>query len=73
MEMYTQKLTTIPKGTRWEVGNGTNINFWLDSRCANDDLANMVGISGTMSIGPSFTVYYRKYKMGYFSTKLFGR
>ena len=29
----------------WKVGNGLNINFWLDNWCANDSLANLLQVT----------------------------
>jgi len=29
------------KGIRWKVGDGTDIHFWLDNWCANENLITL--------------------------------
>ena len=38
------------------MGNGVNINFWLDNWCANDSLANLLNIMDLSLIDTSLKV-----------------
>jgi len=44
------------KGVRWKVGNGININFWLDNWCADDSLANLLKVIDLSLIDTSLKV-----------------
>jgi len=44
------------KGVRWEVGNGININFWLDNGCVSDSLANLLKVTNRSLINTSLNV-----------------
>ena len=44
------------KGVRWKVGNGLNINFWLDNWCANNSLANLLQVTDHSLIDTSLKV-----------------
>ena len=44
------------KGVWWKVGNGLNINFWLDNWCANNSLANLLQVTDHSLIDTSLKV-----------------
>ena len=44
------------KGLRWKVGNGLNINFWLDHWCTNVRLASLHNITDFSLIDTSLKV-----------------
>ena len=44
------------KGVRWKVGNGLNINFWLDNWCVDDSLANLLQVTDHSVIDTSLKV-----------------
>lgn len=58
------------KGIRWKVGNSQNINFWFDNWCANDSLANLLGLLDYSFINTSFSVRFhrKKQRMGHFQS-----
>jgi len=56
MECILRNHQQFRKGLRWKVGNGLNINFWLDNWRANDSLANLLKVMDYSLIDTSFKV-----------------
>jgi len=44
------------KCIRWKVGDGTNIDLWLDNWCTNESLATLMGVTYTSSFVKSIKV-----------------
>ena len=44
------------KGLHRKVGDGTNINFWLDNWCDNENIVTMCGITDTSLLDMSLKI-----------------